>query len=197
MTNLVFKDSGAIREALDHATYIEKLKSALDTANSVARKSRHKCQQKQKRLHNVRLFNNQYEIGDLVYVNKMSKKVGKCPKLEHVWKGPFIIVKKYGPVLYEVQGRKTSTVIHHDRLKAYKSDVVQGWVTKFSLVDQLDTVPIEIIRKLVNEQAKCRPVKIPICVKAPNRDLTLGSKETPSGFQRTRAGRQIKPPDRL
>lgn len=62
MTDLVFKDSEAIRKALDHATYIEKLKSALDTAHSVARKSLHKCQQKQKRLHDVRLFNNQYEI---------------------------------------------------------------------------------------------------------------------------------------
>lgn len=49
MTDLVFKDSEAIRKALDHATYIEKLKSALDTAHSVARKSLHKCQQKQKR----------------------------------------------------------------------------------------------------------------------------------------------------
>lgn len=62
-----------LRETLDHATYIEKLKSALDTAHSVARKSLHKCDQKQKRSHDVRLFNNQYEIGDLVNVNKMTK----------------------------------------------------------------------------------------------------------------------------
>lgn len=199
MTDLVFKDSEATRKALDHATYIEKLKSALDTAHSVARKSLHKCQQKQKRLHDVRLFNNQYEIGDLVYVNKMAKKVGKCPKLEHVWEGPFIIVKKYGAVLYEVQGRKTCTVIHHDRLKAYKSDVVPGWVTRFSLVDQLDTLPMETISELDNEQDGVPASKHskPICVKQSYRDLTLGSKETPSGFQRTRAGRQIKPPDRL
>lgn len=136
-----------------------------------------------------------YEIGDLVYVNKMAKKVGKCPKLEHVWEGPFIIVKKYGAVLYEVQGRKTCTVIHHDRLKAYKSDVVPGWVTRFSLVDQLDTLPMETISELDNEQDGVPASKHskPICVKESYRDLTLGSKETPSGFQRTRAGRQIKP----
>lgn len=102
MTDLVFKDSETLRKTLDHATYIKKLKSALDTAHSVARKSLSKCQQKQKRLHDVRLFDNQYEIGDLVYVNKMAKRVGKCPKLEHVWEGPFVVVKKYGPVLYEV-----------------------------------------------------------------------------------------------
>lgn len=38
LTDLVLKDSEATREALDHATYTEKLKSALDTARSVARK---------------------------------------------------------------------------------------------------------------------------------------------------------------
>lgn len=68
--------------------------------------------------------------------------------MEHVWEGPFLIVKKYGPVLNEVQGRKTSTVIHHDRLKAYKSDVVSGWVTRFSHVDQSNTLPIETISEL-------------------------------------------------
>lgn len=149
----------------------------------VARKSLHKCQQKQKRLHDVRLFNNQYEKGDLVYVNKMAKKVGKCPKLEHVWEGPFIIVKKYGPLLYEVQGRKTSTVIHHVRLKAYKSDVVLGWVTRFSLVDQSNTLPMETISELDNDQDGAPDTKgkdsKPICVKAPDRDLTLDSEETP------------------
>lgn len=91
MTDLVFKDSEAIREALDHTTDIEKLKSALKTAYLVARKSVHKCQLKQKRLHDVRLFNNMYEIGDLVYDNKMAKQVGKCPKLEYVLEGPFIL----------------------------------------------------------------------------------------------------------
>lgn len=81
LTDLVFKDSEAIREALDHATYIEKLNSALDTAHSVARKSLHKCHQKQKRLHDVRFFNNQYKIRDLVYVNKMAKKGREVPKI--------------------------------------------------------------------------------------------------------------------
>ena len=62
----------------------------------------------------------------------MARKVGKSPKLQPVWEGPFIITKRYGPVLYEVQRRKTSSVLHHDRLKSYKSDV-PGWVAKFNL----------------------------------------------------------------
>lgn len=53
MTDLAFKDNETLRETLDHATYIGKLKSTLDTAHSVARNSLHKCQQKQKRIHDV------------------------------------------------------------------------------------------------------------------------------------------------
>lgn len=92
-------------------------------------------------------------------------------------------------MLYEVQGRKTSTVIHHDRLKAYKSDVVPEWVTRFNLVDQSNTLPMETISELDKKQGGAPARK--------GKDLTLGSKETPSGIQRTRAGRQIKPPEWL
>lgn len=121
--------------------------------------------------------------------------------MEHVWEGQFIIVKKYGPVLYEVKRRRTSTVIHHDRLKAFKSDILPSLVTRFSPVDQSSTLPMETISELNNEQdgapvTKAKDSK-PICVKSIDQDLTLGCKETPSGFQRTRAGRQVKSPDRF
>lgn len=66
----------------DRATYIEKLKSALDTAMLMVLQESHfiNVNRSKKRLHNVRLLNNQFGIGDLVYV-------GKCPKLQHVWDG--------------------------------------------------------------------------------------------------------------
>ena len=58
----------------------------------------------------------------------------KVPKLQPVWEGPFIIKKKrYGTVLYEEQGRKNTSVLNHDQLRLYKSDVVPGWVARFHL----------------------------------------------------------------
>ena len=101
----------------------------------------------QKRLHDLWLLNHQYEIGDRVYVNKMAREVVKSPKLQPVWEGPFITTKRYGPVFYEVQGRKRSSVLHHDRLKSYKSDIVQGWVARFNFKDQTDTLTIETIQE--------------------------------------------------
>lgn len=60
---------------------------------------------------------------------------------------------------------------------------------------------METISELENEQEGAPSTKgegsKPIRVKAPGRDLTLGSEETPNGLQRKRAVRYIKPPDRL
>ena len=66
LTDIVFKDTDAIRESVDIETYLERLKYALETAHSVERWSLQICQYKQKRLYDLRLLNHQYEIGDLV-----------------------------------------------------------------------------------------------------------------------------------
>lgn len=111
---------------------------------------------------------------------------------------PFIVLKKYGPVFYEFQKEKNSTVIYHDRLRAYKSEVVPGCVTRFCLFDQSNIM--DSISELDNEQeaglAKKTEDSKPICVKVPDHDLTLGSEETPRGLQRTRVGRRNKQPYR-
>ena len=66
----MFKDTDTIREQVDLETYLERFKNALETAHSVARKSLLKCQYKQKRLHDLRLLNHQYEIGDTQLTRK-------------------------------------------------------------------------------------------------------------------------------
>ena len=53
--------------------------------------------------------------GDLVYLNPCNKP-GISTKLQPIYKGPFLIIKRYSPVLYMVQDRKCKFVVHHDRL---------------------------------------------------------------------------------
>ena len=83
----------------------------------------------------------------------MARKVGKSPKLEPVWEGSFIITKRYGTVLYEEHGRKKSSVVHHDLLNSYKSDVVPGWVARCNFKEQTDTLPMETIQE---EETECK-----------------------------------------
>ena len=69
-----------------------------------------------------------FNVGDLVFVSKLSRAKGKSPKLQSVWDGPFVITKKHGSVLYEVRNSSRKSVLHSDRLKPYRSDVFPGWV---------------------------------------------------------------------
>jgi hypothetical protein len=104
--------------------YLEKLRSSMKKYEEMARENLKSASIGQKRLHDLRVYERSYDIGDLVYIRDDSKKVGKSPKLQPLWKGPAIVARKLGAVLYEVLIKKGSTVLHHDRLKPCKQKTV-------------------------------------------------------------------------
>jgi transposase InsO family protein len=68
------------------------------------------------------VFHN-YEVGDLVWLKKMTRKKGCSRTLATRWEGPFVVVQKVSEVVYLVRryhGRKRYTV-HHDRMKKFVS----------------------------------------------------------------------------
>ena len=71
-----------------------------------------------------------YEIGDLVYVLDSAKKIGINPKLQLVWKGPYMISKVISPVLFEVADKRKSFVLHHDRLKPCEDRSIPLWLRR-------------------------------------------------------------------
>ena len=68
------------------------------------------------------------EVGDLVYKLDSAKKVGQSPKLQQVWKGPFLVTKVLSPILFRVCDRKKSYVLHHDRLKPCEDRDIPLWL---------------------------------------------------------------------
>ena len=70
-----------------------------------------------------------FEIGDAVWLFHPQRKVGICPKLQKVWKGPFIIIKKRNDIIYRIQlnARTKPKVVHHNRLKLYLGDKKPRW----------------------------------------------------------------------
>ena len=55
---------------------------------------------------------------------------GESKKLKPVYHGPVVISKVLSPVLYRVELRKRSTVMHHDRLKKCVDREVPLWVRR-------------------------------------------------------------------
>ncbi|KAF0307956.1 hypothetical protein FJT64_020783 [Amphibalanus amphitrite] len=63
----------------------------------------------------------QHAPGDLVMVSNLNRKVGVSPKLSNKWIGPFEVLQLKSEVTYrerEVDGRRRSMIVHHDRLRA-------------------------------------------------------------------------------
>uniref|UniRef100_A0A146QJK2 Pol polyprotein n=1 Tax=Fundulus heteroclitus TaxID=8078 RepID=A0A146QJK2_FUNHE len=116
--------------AMEVVDYIYKLEESLKEAQSLARSHLRTAQERQKKVYDLRANEHSYDIGDLVFVKDDTKKKGLSPKLQALWRGPLIVAAHRGPVLYEIQGPKHRTIMHHDRLKPYNSDVIPVWISR-------------------------------------------------------------------
>ena len=110
--------------------FVESLEEKLEQTHELAREHLRVAQIKQKRQHDLRVKELSYEVGDLVYIKDSTKKKGLSPKLQAPWKGPLLVTKCLGPVLFEVRDQRGTKIFHHDRLQPYTSDMVPGWIKR-------------------------------------------------------------------
>ena len=87
-------------------------------------------QMRQKKDYDLRLKENTYEVGDLVYLLDSARKIGQSSKLQQIWKGPMLVTKVLTPILCDVMGRKKPVVIHHDRLKPCCDRNIPIWLRR-------------------------------------------------------------------
>eukprot|EP00731_Ephydatia_muelleri_P008908 Em0004g1246a len=78
-------------------------------------------------LYNRRVHGQEYEVGDLVWLNNPVVPRGRSRKLHCPWTGPFKIIKKLSSVVYRIQdkrpGSRKRVVVHFDRLKPCPADI--------------------------------------------------------------------------
>ena len=115
---------------LSSSEYVVRLKNILQQVHQLARDNLLSSQLRQKKDFDLRLKVKTYEVGDLVYKLDSAKKVGQSPKLQQVWKGPFLVTKVLSPVLFGVCDRKKSYVLHHDRLKPCEDRDIPLWLRR-------------------------------------------------------------------
>ena len=118
------------QEETTSAEYVMKLQQILRQVHTLARESLQSSQERQKRDYDLKLNVTTYEIGDLVYVLDSARKIGISPKLQPVWKGPYVISKVISPILFEVADKRKSFVLHHDRLKPCEDRSIPLWLRR-------------------------------------------------------------------
>ena len=115
---------------LEVPDYLEQLLKAMKYAHDAARSKLREAQKHQKLHYDLRIRQNGYEKGDLVYVIDTTSKVGQSSKLRPVHSGPYLITEVLSPILYRLLGKRRSFVVHHDRLRACQDRTIPMWIRK-------------------------------------------------------------------
>ena len=88
-----------------------------------------KVQKGKKRYYDLGTMDEQYRVGDLVWLLNESRRKGRCPKLQRKWLGPMVVEAKVNNVTYKLRLSPTKTkVVHFDKLKPYLAQEVPAWV---------------------------------------------------------------------
>ena len=121
---------GITKEPKEHAEYLIALIERLKQTHALARYALQSTQEYQKRTYDARTKQHTYEVGDLVYRLNATVKKGVSRKLEPVYVGPLLVTEVISPVLYRVEGRKKSAVMHHDRLRVCEDRFIPLWIRR-------------------------------------------------------------------
>jgi hypothetical protein len=107
---------------LNQHWYVADLREKMEETYHLAREALKETASRQKKDHDTRIAENMLKVGDLVY-----KKKGVSIKLEDIYQGPFVITSIVSSSVYQIQGKKKTFIVHHDRLKPYEPELVPRW----------------------------------------------------------------------
>ena len=110
--------------------YVQTLKERLKTCFEQVREQLKAYGERQKKYYNLSTRGELFKVGSVVYMLEKTRKIGVSPKLSPKWKGPYLVLKKFGTV-FEIQiTKKKSKLVHFDLLKECHSLEAPGWLIK-------------------------------------------------------------------
>ena len=116
--------------------YVKKTQSSLKSAFSVVLQRLNEAHRRQKQAKDQTTSGEAFQVGDHVWLFVRAIKKGQTKKFTSLWRGPYTIIDKVGPVNYHVQliGGIQKRIVHRNRLK-------------LCLRTQILKMPIAIYRK--------------------------------------------------
>ena len=117
------------RQSTCESDYAYQLEKQLLHMHNSARKNLQICSDGMKLYYDRNTHFKEHAVGDAVWYSYLERKPGISPKLTRNWKGPYIVIKKFGDVLYQIQcgSRGKPTLVHYDKLKPYLGENKSTW----------------------------------------------------------------------
>ena len=100
--------------------FVQNLEKKIQGAHQTARTHIQGKHRQQKSQYDKRAISSMYKVGDLVWLNNPSKKVGRSPKLQTFWEAePWTITKIFSDVVIKIKKRakRKQRVVHVDRVQ--------------------------------------------------------------------------------
>jgi len=119
-------------ETTSPGAYCMKLRAGLEEAHEYARQNLHKVALKQSAKYDAKASLNTYKVGDLVWYLAESRSEGLCPKLQPLYQGPAVVVKKMNDLnsVIQLDKKGTKRLVHHDKIKPYKGTHSLPWAKR-------------------------------------------------------------------
>ena len=111
--------------------FVEKQQDILREAYALTRQHLGSAARRRKNDYDLRTRAQKFPSGSWVWVYVPRRKVGRYPKWQNHYQGPFLVIRQLGPVNYEVQRSPQSKpwVVHVDKLKACHSSEKEVWLS--------------------------------------------------------------------
>ena len=120
--DLVFgRPEGESSQADTPPSYVTKLIDRTEKVHQVARDKLMEAHDRHKRAYDIKQFQNNYKVTDLVLLFTPAVKRGRNKKLSSRWTGPYQIVEVLSDVVLRIRlnNKIKDRVVHHNRLKPY------------------------------------------------------------------------------
>jgi len=99
--------------------YAQELKERIRAANKIARENVKIEKEKAKKQYDKRTHIAKFRVGDQVLLYDETVRRGRAKKLEALWIGPYVIIKKLSDVTYAVKKGRRTMQVHANRIKHY------------------------------------------------------------------------------
>ena len=128
--DLVFRPPDAVNGE-DHEDYFNTLQGAIHVSHDISRNMFMTHQGHMKSNYDVKIREQEYKPGDLVYVLDTAKIKGRAKKLDQPWKGPGIVVERLSSYVYKVKLKTMTFTTNHDRLKHCHDREIPAWLQRY------------------------------------------------------------------
>jgi len=114
-----------------YGDFVADRRKTMLSAYSLTRETLGRCALRAKDRYDLRVRPAEYQVGEWVWFFCPRRYTGRTPKWQRLYSGPFLITELLGRVNLRIQRtrRSDSVVVHYDKVKPYRGDEPESWLT--------------------------------------------------------------------